>query len=81
LRIQHCHRGIGPPCARNSNGHTWLPDRYFEGGGQPRAPFRQFFARTSAPLLYQNSRIGANGYNITLKPGAYEMKLHFMEPI
>src|ERR1035438_3158942 len=22
-------------------GHTWLPDRYFEGGGQPRAPFRQ----------------------------------------
>jgi hypothetical protein len=62
-------------------GHTWLPDRYFEGGGQPRAPFRQFFARTSDPLLYQNGRIGLSGYNIPLKPGNYEMKLHFVEPV
>jgi hypothetical protein len=63
------------------HGHTWLPDRYFEGGGQPRAPFRQFFARTSDPLLYQNGRIGLSGYNIPLKPGTYEMKLHFVEPV
>jgi hypothetical protein len=63
------------------HGHTWLPDRYFEGGGQPRAPFRQFFARTSDPLLYQNGRIGLTAYNIPLKPGTYEMKLHFVEPV
>ena len=63
------------------HGHTWLPDRYFEGGGQPRAPFRQFFARTSDPLLYQNGRIGLTGYNIPLKAGTYELKLHFVEPV
>jgi len=63
------------------HGHTWLPDRYFEGGGRPAAPFRQFIARTSDPLLYQNGRIGLTGYNIPLKPGTYEMKLHFVEPV
>ncbi len=63
------------------HGHTWLPDRDFDGGGQPKTPFRQFIARTSDPLLYQNGRIGAAGYNIPLKPGTYEMKLHFVEPV
>lgn len=63
------------------HGHTWLPDRYFEGGGQPRTPFRQFIARTSDPLLYQNGRIGLTGYNIPLKPGTYELKLHFVEAV
>src|ERR1017187_3091242 len=63
------------------HGHTWLPDRYFEGGGQPRQPFRQFFARKSDPLLYQNGRIGLTAYNIPLKPGTYELKLHFVEPV
>lgn len=64
------------------HGHTWLPDRFFDGGGQPKTPFRQFIARTSDPLLYQNGRIGASGYNIPLKqPGTYEMKLHFVEPV
>ena len=63
------------------HGHTWLPDRYFEGGGQPRAPYRQFIARTSDPLLYQNGRIGLTAYNIPLKPGIYEVKLHFVEPV
>lgn len=62
-------------------GHTWLPDRYFEGGGRPAAPFHEFFARTSDPVLYQNGRIGLTGYNIPLKPGTYEMKLHFIEPV
>jgi hypothetical protein len=62
-------------------GHTWLPDSYFDGGGRPEAPFRQFFARTSDPLLYQNGRVGMMSYNIPLKPGTYEMKLHFVEPV
>jgi hypothetical protein len=63
------------------HGHIWLPDRYFEGGGQPRAPFRQFFARTSDQLLYQNGRIGLTAYNIPLKPGTYELKLYFAEAV
>jgi len=62
-------------------GRTWLADRYFQGGAPPTAPFRQFFARTSDPLLYQNGRIGLAGYNIPLKPGIYELKLHFVEPV
>jgi malectin (di-glucose binding ER protein) len=63
------------------HGHTWLPANYFDGGGPPRTPFRQFIARTSDPLLYQNCRIGATGFNIPLKPGNYELKLHFVEPV
>lgn len=62
-------------------GHTWLPDRYFEGGGRPAAPFREFIARTSEPLMYQNGRIGLTGYAIPLKSGTYELKLHFVEPV
>ena len=63
------------------NCHIWLPDRYFEGGSQPRPLFRQFFARTSDQLLYQNGRIGLSGYNIPLKPGTYELKLYFAEAV
>lgn len=63
------------------DGHTWLPDRYFDGGGRPHAPFRTFFYRTADPLLYQNGRIGLTAYNIPLKPGNYELKLHFVEPV
>jgi hypothetical protein len=63
------------------HGHTWLPDRYFEGGGRPAAPFRQFIARTADPLIYQNGRFGLTGYSIPLKPGTYELKLHFVEPV
>jgi hypothetical protein len=62
-------------------GYTWLPDRYFEGGGRPGAPYREFIARTPDPLLYQNGRIGLTGYAIPLKPGTYELKLHFVEPV
>jgi hypothetical protein len=63
------------------HGHTWQPDYFYEGGGRSAAPFRQFIARTSDPVLYQNGRIGAAGYNIPLKPGNYELKLHFVEPV
>lgn len=62
-------------------GHTWSPDRYFEGGGAPSAPLRQFIGRTSDPLLYQNGRIGLTAYNIPMPKGNYELKLHFVEPV
>jgi hypothetical protein len=63
------------------NGHTWQADHFFEGGGLPGGPFRQFIARTSDPLLYQSGRIGMTAYSIPLKPGNYELKLHFVEPV
>jgi hypothetical protein len=63
-------------------GHTWLPDRYFEGGGRPATgSFRPFIARTADPLIYQNGRLGMAAYNIPLKPGDYELKLHFVEQV
>jgi Malectin domain len=62
-------------------GHTWLPDQYFEGGGRTGAPYREFIARTSDPLLYQNGRVGMAAYNIPLQAGNYELKLHFVEPV
>jgi len=63
------------------HGHTWLPDRFYESGGRLVAPFRRFVSRTSDPLLYQNGRLGVTGYNIPLKPGNYELKLHFVESV
>ena len=62
-------------------GHAWQADRFFEGGGRSGAPYRQFVARTSDPLLYQSGRLGVAGYNIPLKPGNYELKLHFVESV
>jgi len=63
-------------------GHTWSPDRYYEGGGKPTLNrYRPFISRTSDPLLYQNGRIGLAAYNIPLKSGFYELRLHFVEPV
>ena len=63
------------------DGHTWLADHFFEGGGNSSAPARQFVARTSDPLIYQSGRVGVYAYNIPLKPGSYELKLHFVERV
>jgi Malectin domain len=73
--------GYDRPQYIDRQGHVWLGDRYFEGGGNLGAPFRQFIARTSDPILYQGGRAGMNAYNIPLKPGNYELKLHFAETV
>jgi hypothetical protein len=73
--------GYDRPNYIDHHGRTWQADKFFEGGGRPGIPIRQFIARTSDPLLYQGGRIGLTGYNLPLKPGAYEMKLHFVEPV
>jgi hypothetical protein len=61
------------------DGHTWLEDHFFEGGGNAWAPLRPFVARTADPPLYESGRLGLYAYNIPLKPGNYELKLHFVE--
>jgi hypothetical protein len=63
----------------DQDGHTWLEDHFFEGGGGASAPLRPFVARTSDPALYHSGRLGLYAYNIPLKPGNYELKLHFVE--
>jgi hypothetical protein len=71
--------GYDRPRYMDHDGHTWLEDHFFEGGGHALAPLRPFVARTSDPPLYQSGRLGLYAYNIPLKPGSYELKLHFIE--
>lgn len=61
-------------------GHLWQSDRFFQGG--------TVFHTTSLPILgtkdpriYQNHRQGAFSYNIPLKHGVYELRLHFAETL
>ena len=63
------------------DGQVWQADRFYEGGGAWPGPLRQFIARTSDPALYQGGRYGVYAYNIPLKPGNYELKLHFLERV
>lgn len=61
-------------------GGVWGPDRYYSGGtalsGGPK-----FIDRTADATLYQNCRYGEFSYDIPLKPGVYELRLHFAETV
>ncbi|HMK29275.1 MAG TPA: malectin domain-containing carbohydrate-binding protein [Terriglobales bacterium] len=59
-------------------GKVWSADRYFSGGMMVRSPVRHIW-RTLDPEIYRASRQGEFGYDIPLKPGNYEMRLHFAE--
>ena len=64
------------------HGHTWLPDRYFEGGGRPQGA--RSASLSPALPIHSSIRTAASdmtAYNIPLKPGTYELKLHFVEPV
>lgn len=62
----------------DSRGSVWLGDRYFTGGERVYRPDRRIL-RTLDPILYQNARRGNFRYDIPLKPGVYELHLHFAE--
>jgi hypothetical protein len=62
----------------DSRGSVWLGDRYFTGGERVYRPDRRIL-RTLDPILYQNARQGNFRYDIPLKPGVYELHLHFAE--
>lgn len=58
-------------------GHLWTGDAYFQGGTAADVRYA-LLARTANPALYHHARQGFEfGYEIPLKPGAYEMRLHF----
>jgi hypothetical protein len=60
------------------SGQTWIGDRYFTGGRVMEKPDRTIF-RTLDPALYRKAREGECKYDIPLKPGVYELHLHFAE--
>ncbi len=61
-------------------GRVWEPDRYFSGGWVASSP-GQVVEGTKDSLMYQNFREGDFRYDIPLKPGAYELHLHFAETV
>ena len=59
-------------------GKIWSGDRYFTGGTPDRSE-KQFIYRTLDSEIYRVSRQGDFNYDIPLKPGVYELRLHFAE--
>lgn len=59
-------------------GKLWNPDSFFSGGMAVQSPIQHIW-RTQDPIIYRTSRQGDFGYNIPLKPGIYELRLHFAE--
>lgn len=59
-------------------GKLWSPDGYFSGGNAVSTAVRHIW-RTQDPIIYRNSRQGDFSYSIPLKPGIYELRLHFAE--
>ncbi len=59
-------------------GKLWSPDSYFSGGTAELSTVQHIW-RTQDPIIYRSSRQGDFTYNIPLKPGTYELRLHFAE--
>lgn len=59
-------------------GKLWSPDSYLSGGTAV-AGSAQHIWRTQDPIIYRSSRQGDFTYDIPLKPGTYELHLHFAE--
>ena len=59
-------------------GTVWVPDTYFAGGTAVSSAARHIW-RTQDPIIYRSSRQGDFSYSIPLKPGTYELRLHFAE--
>lgn len=60
------------------SGKQWAPDTFFTGGTAVRTAVQHIW-RTQDPSIYRTSRQGDFSYNIPLKPGRYELRLHFAE--
>lgn len=62
------------------DGKVWGGDRYFTGGQaiELQLPFIQ---GTPDPTMYRAARAGEFSYDIPVKPGLYELRLHFVETI
>jgi Malectin domain len=70
--------GLATPRFIDSMGRVWSSDRYFTGGIPINRPDRHILG-TLNPTMYQVAREGDFRYDIPLKPGVYELHLHFAE--
>jgi hypothetical protein len=61
-------------------GRNWEPDRYFTGGSVSTSP-GHVVDGTRDSMMYQSFREGDFQYDIPLKPGVYELHLHFAETV
>jgi hypothetical protein len=59
---------------------AWQSDRYFSGGSVFQTHDHPILG-TRDPGIYQNRREGFFSYDIPLKPGIYELRLHFAETL
>ncbi|HWR16172.1 MAG TPA: malectin domain-containing carbohydrate-binding protein [Terriglobales bacterium] len=59
-------------------GKRWGPDRYFSGGMAVHSAVQHIW-RTQDAEIYRNSRQGEFTYDIPLKGGVYELRMHFAE--
>ena len=59
-------------------GKLWSPDAFFSGGKGVRSSVQHIW-RTQDANIYRSSRQGDFQYDIPLKPGIYELRLHFAE--
>jgi hypothetical protein len=59
-------------------GKLWNADVWFDGGTAVKSAV-QHIGRTQDPDFYRTSRQGQFRYNIPLKMGIYELRLHFAE--
>lgn len=62
------------------DGSVWGGDRYFTGGQavELKLPYIEGAADIT---LYRTARTGDFSYNIPVKPGNYELRLHFVESV
>lgn len=59
-------------------GKTWAEDQFFTGGTPVHNSVATIW-RTLDPAMYRSSRQGDFSYDIPLKRGVYELRLHFAE--
>ena len=61
-------------------GKLWSADAFFTGGTAVKCGFQHIW-RTQNPDFYRTSRQGIFRYDIPLKTGIYELRLHFAETV
>ncbi len=61
-------------------GKLWNADAWFSGGTAVKSAVQHIW-RTQDPDFYRTSRQGQFSYNIPLKKGVYELRLHFAETV
>jgi hypothetical protein len=65
---------------RDRDGNEWRPDAFFSGGRSVQAPEQLVFGTRDA-FLYRAMRSGEFSYKIPLRPGVYELRLYFNDPL